>query len=212
MAVKKQKPGAPVAPHCQHAAEQDRAVAAEHDWELPPPPHARNGVAQRTRIVGDPLRVQELGCDVAPRIVARRLDPAEALRAKTLGEPRIEQRLRQSLYALWKQTQDRWRLDDRECDDVWLSAAGRRLRSQTRCRSRDAGSTDSHTRSHSRAGSNCSRSRAGNRNRSHSKAGSTDGSRSGTGGIGNRHPRPRLPSVHMPRVARSVERTLAWAL
>jgi hypothetical protein len=60
------------------------------------------------------LRVEELGRDVAPRIVGRRLDPGEALRANTIGEARVEQRLRQSLYALWKQAQDRWRLDDRE--------------------------------------------------------------------------------------------------
>jgi hypothetical protein len=114
MAVEEQQARAPVAPHCEQAAEQDRAVAAKHDRELPPPPHARHGVGQRARIVGDPLRVQELGRGVAPWIVGRRLDPGEALRAKTLGEARVEQRLRQGLYALWKQAQDRWRLDDRE--------------------------------------------------------------------------------------------------
>jgi hypothetical protein len=103
MAVEEQQPRAPVAPHREHAAKQDRAIAAEYDRELALPPHARNGVGECTRIVGDPLRVQEFGRRVAPWIVGRRLDPAEARRAKTLGEPGIEQRLRQSLYALWKQ-------------------------------------------------------------------------------------------------------------
>jgi hypothetical protein len=49
------------------------------------------------------LRVQEFGRRVAPWIVGRRLDPAETRRAKTLGEPGVEQRIRQSLYTLWKQ-------------------------------------------------------------------------------------------------------------
>src|SRR5262245_3995272 len=210
MAVEEQKPRAPVAPHRQHAAEQDRAVAAEHDRELAMPPRPHNRIGQRTRIVGDPLWVQEFGRRVAPWIVRRRLDPAEALRAKTLGEPRVEQRLRQSLYALWKQAEDRWRLDDRERDDVRLSAAGGRLRSRTKGQSRDAdSSTDSRTRSRSRGDS-----RAGNRNcsRSHSsRADNTDDNRSGTGGSDNRHPLPRPPSVHTSMLERSVERTLAWA-
>jgi hypothetical protein len=132
MAVEEQKPRAPVAAHGEHAAEQDRAVAAEHDGKLAIRPRPRNRIGERTRIVGDRFWVQELGRRVAPWIVGRRLDPAEALRAKTLGEPGIEQRFRQSLYALWKQPQDRRRLDDRERDNGRLSVAGSGLRSQTK--------------------------------------------------------------------------------
>jgi hypothetical protein len=90
-----EEPPVPAAPaQREHRAEQDRAVAAEHERRLAGVEHLADRAGEVDGVARDARGVAEAVPGIAPPVVHRRVDPAGPPRAEPLRQPRSEQRSR----------------------------------------------------------------------------------------------------------------------
>ena len=97
MTVEEQQAEATAPIQRQQVAEQDRAVAAEHDRHLAAVEHVAGRVGQLMGVVTQPRRVEQPGGSVTPRVVGRGHDASCPARVERAREPGIEQRVGKAL-------------------------------------------------------------------------------------------------------------------
>ena len=114
MTIEKQQPVTPAPPKGEQAAEQDRAITAEHDGEFPHVDHAFDHVCECHRIGGNTPRVEQHCFRVTAMVILRRLNAPRALRLQSLAETLGQQSMRKRLHAFREQSEDGRGFDDSE--------------------------------------------------------------------------------------------------
>src|SRR5262245_12617327 len=114
MTVEEQQAVAAAPPQRQGAAEQDAAVAADHDGEFAAVDDPADGVGQARRILGQALGIEHGRRALAHRIVLGRLHALIAPGVERARQADLQQDLRRAFDAAGPQAERRGGLDDGE--------------------------------------------------------------------------------------------------
>ena len=116
--VDEQQPVAAASAEGQQVAEQDRAVAAEHDRDVAPVEHLTGRRGEQMRVVAKPRRVEHAGVGVTRPVVGQRTHASATTGPEPVGEAGRQQRLRKPLDAAGEEPERRRRLDDHIAGDA----------------------------------------------------------------------------------------------
>jgi hypothetical protein len=119
--IDEQQPVTASSAQCEQVAEQDRAVAAEHDRDLPMVEDLTGRRGEQMRVVAKPCCVEHAGDGVTPPVVGGRAHTSAAARPEPVGEACRQQRLREPLDAAGEEPEYRRSLDDHIAGDAPFS-------------------------------------------------------------------------------------------